>query len=177
MPGRKALPGRSTRLPEFASTATAPPPPDADEFTPAVTLVLQRTRPVAPSDKTRLPSLATASVEAGEEGWSAMGAAWSATHTTLDDGEKKPMAKAPPSETRVEPGDSVLPMASRSSEAHSDGHEIKKTKRRMAMQLVKKKLVKAMDCGLIDLPSSIVVLPFSKRDTTEDMSGLSSGFS
>ncbi|GJM99451.1 hypothetical protein PR202_ga16549 [Eleusine coracana subsp. coracana] len=109
-------------------------------------------RPVA-SDKARLLVLVRTSdadfFQEVEELPARIGAAWLATHTTVSfgmllyqmprynndelepGGEKKPRAKAPPSEMSVVPGNSGLPRTIWLSAVHNIGHDI--TQRTVAM--------------------------------------------
>jgi hypothetical protein len=150
-------------LPVFISTATDPVVlelGDGDEELAAVVVVVvvvvQRTRPLT-SDRTR--SEVSVSTREGDEEEMA-GVARLATHTTVNrgillyhmprysfsgvelDGEKKPKAKSPPSDTMVVPGRSGLSGTSRSSEAHQAGGN-----RRRAMVQTKMEVMNAMVCG------------------------------
>jgi hypothetical protein len=98
--------------------------------------------PPSASDKTRLEELVSDSVGADELLF-VTGVPRSATHTTVRrgmslyhmpryifsgvefEGEKKPKAKAPPSETTVAPGESGLPGTSRSSDAHGGARRMR----------------------------------------------------
>lgn len=110
---------RKTKFPVFSSTVAAP--------VVMLFIVVQRVRSLE-SDKTRSDRLVTASI--AEEGM-AIGLSRLATHTTLHSGmlwyhmptynvtvefvgEKKPRAKAPPSETSLLPGGSGFASVTRS---------------------------------------------------------------
>jgi hypothetical protein len=123
---------RMTRLPVFSSTAAV----GVELVAAGTPVVVQRTGPPSPSDRTRLELLVRESTGVV---MFVIGVSRLATHTTVSsgmllyhmpryslagvpeelEGLKKPNAKEPSSETMVAPGESGLPGTSRSCDAHN----------------------------------------------------------